>query len=142
MFCHAATMICGVVICCIAMASIRGIVVYYTVMVLRRVIVRHAPMVICTIIFGCTAMGIGGIVFGLTATRIRGNVLYRATLATVIAVFPHLVIFCPATSANFGDRQHCLLLCHFGNTQQSAKEGTHGKDASNRGEATGSNQPA
>jgi hypothetical protein len=58
---------------------------------------------------------------------------------------------------HFGDRHCHLPPCHFGDTwgchlphhhtnahgsQQLAKRGTRGKDASNRGEATGNNQPA
>jgi hypothetical protein len=63
-------------------------------------------------------------------------------LAIGIAVFPCLVIVHRPTSANFADRRHCLLPHHFGDTQQSAKRGTCGKDASDRGKATGDNRLA
>ncbi len=51
-------------------------------------------------------------------------------------------MWCCLPLSHFGDRRCCLTLRHFGNTQQSAKIGTYGKDASNRGKATGNNQPA
>ncbi len=138
MFHHAATTICGVVIC-------------RAVKALPGIVVCHATMVICSAVFCRTAMATGGIIFGLTTMGIRGVVVCCATLAIGLVIFRcaataiHSVFLCHATTALrsvivsrtvkaicnvvFGskDRQRCLwphcqgdmwhhcLPCHFGN---------------------------
>jgi hypothetical protein len=121
-FCRTTLAICGIVVCCAVMA-LPGVVVCCTTTAIRGVVFSRA------------AMAIGGIVFSLTATGISGVVFCCATLVIGIVLVP---------PRHFGDTRHCHLPHHHGNalqTQQSAKRGKHDKDASNRGKATGNNQP-
>ncbi len=126
----------SLVVLCRTTTTIRGPVLCDVPMALCGVAVPCITTSTRGIVFGHAAMEIGIVVIGSTATEICGIVVCHSRLLPLQRC--HLL--CP-----FGNMRHHCLPHHHKNarhTQQSAERGTCSKDASDRGEATGNNQPA